>query len=67
MNRPHIWQIDPENLDLVEQEQLFLKTKELLRIKHDSNPDFPYDVYFEGSEMLRKAANFIDSEIHQYP
>ena len=65
MSRPHIYQIDLESLDLVEQEQLFLKAKELLRIKHDIDPDFPYDVYYNGSELLRKAANYVDSEIHQ--
>ena len=66
MSRPQIWQIDIENLDLIEEEQLFLKAKELLRIKHDRDPKFPYEVYFNGSEILRKAANYCDGEIHNW-
>jgi len=31
MSRPHIYQIDLESLDLVEQEQLFLKAKRAIK------------------------------------
>ena len=63
--KQEIFKIDLESLDLIEQEQLFLKAKELLRIVNDREPEFKYDVYYQGSEMLKKAADFINCLIHE--
>lgn len=55
--------INIEELDLVEQEQLLLKAKELLRELNDTYPNFPYKVYYDGSELLRQAAGWVDDEL----
>ena len=57
---------DFDNMDLCVMEQKILEVKELLSYLNDSYEKFPYDVYFEGSSWLRKAASYVDDVlIHQ--
>lgn len=54
---------DMDELDNVQKYMILQNAKNLLKFLYESEKNFPYDVYFEGSEKLRKAMSFIDDEL----
>jgi len=51
---------DFDNMDLCVMEQKILEVKEMLAYLNDNYEDFPYNVYFDGSTLLKTAAAFVD-------
>lgn len=54
---------DMDELDNVQKLMVLQNAKDLLKYLHEAEENFPYDVYFEGTEKLKKAMAFVDDEL----
>lgn len=52
-----------DELDNVQKYMVLQNAKDLLKYLHETEEDFPHEVYFEGSEKLKKAMSFVDDEL----
>ena len=55
--------VDFKRTDNVQKYMILQSAKELLRFLQEEHEDFPYDVYFSGSEALGKAMTYVDDEL----
>jgi len=55
---------DFDKLDNIQKYVLLQNAKGLLKYLNDEYDEFPYDVYFSGTDALTKSMAFVDSVIH---
>lgn len=54
---------DFDQTDVIQQYTILQNAKELLAYLNDTQQDFPYSAYYDGSERLRTAMSFIDDKL----
>ena len=55
---------DFDKLDNIQKFVLLQNAKGLLKYLNDEYDEFPYDVYFSGTDALTKSLAFVDSVMH---